>query len=547
MKMKGIDFCDTPELSATALSPRAPVVTGPGLCTVLAGTSADLDLRKVSDRVAEPCATRMGREAVYSLLAAPISDRARLGARQDSLAALASACRRRDVLQALAVMKACERDAFEPLYRQEDPDRDAALSMLYFTGPRFRGFNRNGTSEALALYNGYVRPLASLLQPAMYVIVPWVVLRLKYKVKMTLMAFVKMTFVVIMAVNKALPSWRRRAMTVLYAASTAHVAVSNINASATLRQVVRVAQTRGRAVSAWRAARATLESVPGVAAATVAFFGEVPAREVPAHRGAVGAYWTSLSDRDALAAEHRAGGVLDALMAVAAARRRLVMVAPRFMDESEDGPALVGLGAHHPLLRRTGPGQAFCVGPDKRVMVTGPNAAGKSTYMRNVMLVAIMAQTIGSVPCRECLIKPFGLFATAFRVSDATGGSSLFQAQLGRMTAIAMATEETPGLVAVDEPFGSTTVEEGKAAFRAAIGRVGGDSSVIWSTHNFKDLVDGAAPIRLDALVHRRGIKFPYRPRSGVSHQNIALLLICLNKAVDAHVRQTALQSLRCR
>ncbi len=102
----------------------------------------------------------------------------------------------------------------------------------------------------------------------------------------------------------------------------------------------------------------------------------------------------------------RAVAMLDVLAAFAHVAREFRCVRPEITDSS-----VIDLkGARHPVLERLSPGENFVpndiiLNDDKRVMIiTGPNMAGKSTLMRQVGLIAIMAQAGAFVPCDEAQI-----------------------------------------------------------------------------------------------------------------------------------------------
>ncbi|MEG1805944.1 MAG: DNA mismatch repair protein MutS, partial [Clostridia bacterium] len=65
------------------------------------------------------------------------------------------------------------------------------------------------------------------------------------------------------------------------------------------------------------------------------------------------------------------------------------------------------------------PNDTFINSTDSRTMIlTGPNMAGKSTYMRQVALIAIMAQMGSFVPCKSCVLPIFDQVFTRVGASD---------------------------------------------------------------------------------------------------------------------------------
>ena len=65
------------------------------------------------------------------------------------------------------------------------------------------------------------------------------------------------------------------------------------------------------------------------------------------------------------------------------------------------------------------------------LLITGPNMAGKSTYMRQLAIIAIMAQIGSFVPCKSCTIPIFDKIFTRIGASDdLVGGESTFMVEM---------------------------------------------------------------------------------------------------------------------
>ena len=68
----------------------------------------------------------------------------------------------------------------------------------------------------------------------------------------------------------------------------------------------------------------------------------------------------------------------------------------------------------------------------KNIMITGPNASGKSTFLKSVIECIIMAQTISLVPADKMEFTPFHYINTYLNIPDCQGKESLFQAEMNR-------------------------------------------------------------------------------------------------------------------
>lgn len=135
----------------------------------------------------------------------------------------------------------------------------------------------------------------------------------------------------------------------------------------------------------------------------------------------------------------RALGELDALASLAESARRHRYVRPE-VEESRD---IVIRQGRHPVVERSTAG-AF-VPNDTRLfadertlaLITGPNMAGKSTYMRQVALIVLMAQMGSYVPAQEARIGLVDKLFTRIGASDdVSAGLSTFMVEMTEMAEI---------------------------------------------------------------------------------------------------------------
>ncbi|HZG88566.1 DNA mismatch repair protein MutS [Paenibacillus sp.] len=105
----------------------------------------------------------------------------------------------------------------------------------------------------------------------------------------------------------------------------------------------------------------------------------------------------------------------------------------------------------------------------RALLITGPNMAGKSTYMRQVALISIMAQLGSFVPAKRARIPIVDrVFTRIGAADDLAGGQSTFMVEMQDIqTMIAKATERS--LVVIDELGRGTSTGEGMAIAQAVI------------------------------------------------------------------------------
>ena len=161
---------------------------------------------------------------------------------------------------------------------------------------------------------------------------------------------------------------------------------------------------------------------------------------------------------------------LDVLASLAELARSRNYVRPNVVDE----PVLEILEGRHPVLDITEPEGTFvpnsvCFGgksqlPDPEatfLLITGPNMAGKSTYIRQVALIALLGQIGSFVPARQATIGIADrIFARVGASDDLARGQSTFMVEMTE-TARILNTATERSLVILDEIGRGTSTYDG--------------------------------------------------------------------------------------
>ncbi len=161
----------------------------------------------------------------------------------------------------------------------------------------------------------------------------------------------------------------------------------------------------------------------------------------------------------------RAIGELDALLTFAHLAQSRGYVRP-VVDEST---ALVVRSGRHPVLDRL-MGEAFVpndteldVTEHRLLVLTGPNMAGKSTYMRQVGLLVVLAQAGSFVPARFLRLGAVDRLFTRMGFTDEIGrGKSSFMVEMSEVAEILRGADER-SLVLLDEVGRGTSTFDGLA------------------------------------------------------------------------------------
>lgn len=162
----------------------------------------------------------------------------------------------------------------------------------------------------------------------------------------------------------------------------------------------------------------------------------------------------------------------DALLSLAQVARENGYVKPRM---NETGLLRITEG-RHPIVERTVTDAPFVpndvnmdVDENRMLIITGPNMAGKSTYMRQVALIALMAHIGSFVPAREADISLCDRIFTRIGASDdLAGGQSTFMVEMSE-TASILRSATQKSLVILDEIGRGTSTFDGLAIAWAVV------------------------------------------------------------------------------
>ena len=164
--------------------------------------------------------------------------------------------------------------------------------------------------------------------------------------------------------------------------------------------------------------------------------------------------------------------VLDCLLSLAEAAAQYHYVRPTM---TEDHRIVIREG-RHPVVERLLAGEIFVPNDtllDSReceiMILTGPNMAGKSTYMRQVALLTLMAQAGSFIPAKEAEISPVDRIFTRVGASDDLAtGQSTFMLEMTEVSQI-LKNATSRSLVILDEIGRGTSTFDGMSIARAVV------------------------------------------------------------------------------
>ena len=160
-------------------------------------------------------------------------------------------------------------------------------------------------------------------------------------------------------------------------------------------------------------------------------------------------------------------------------------------------------------------------------VITGPNMGGKSTYMRQNALIALLAHTGSFVPASSATIGPIDrIFTRIGAADDLAGGRSTFMVEMTEMANI-LRNASPNSLVLVDEIGRGTSTYDGLSlAWACALDlarRLKAFS--LFATHYFEitelaEQLENVNNVHLDAVEHGQDIVFMYHVKDGPANQS---------------------------
>jgi len=184
--------------------------------------------------------------------------------------------------------------------------------------------------------------------------------------------------------------------------------------------------------------------------------------------------------------------------------------------------------------------------PTRRLLlVTGPNMGGKSTYMRQVALIVLLAHVGSFVPARAARIGPIDqIFTRIGAADDLAGGRSTFMVEMTESAAILHNASEK-SLVLMDEVGRGTSTFDGLAlAWAIANHLVQKNKSLsLFATHYFEMTrlaleYKEVANVHLDAVEHKDTVVFLHAVEEGPASRSYGLQVAGLAGVPRPVIRQ---------
>ncbi|MDX1901835.1 MAG: DNA mismatch repair protein MutS [Gammaproteobacteria bacterium] len=222
---------------------------------------------------------------------------------------------------------------------------------------------------------------------------------------------------------------------------------------------------------------------------------------------------------------------LDVLVNFAERADTLALSCPELVDD-------IGIeirGGRHPVVESVltkpfVPNDALLNAEQRMLMITGPNMGGKSTYMRQVALIVLLAHTGSFVPANSTRIGPIDrIFTRIGAADDLASGRSTFMVEMTETAAILHhATEKS--LVLMDEIGRGTSTFDGLSLAYATAHYLARDigALTLFATHYFElttldQEINTIKNIHFDASSQGDNIVFLHAVKEGPASQSYGI------------------------
>ncbi len=210
-------------------------------------------------------------------------------------------------------------------------------------------------------------------------------------------------------------------------------------------------------------------------------------------------------------------------------------------------------GGRHPVVEQASrkpfvPNDLHLDDSRRMLIITGPNMGGKSTYMRQTALIAILAHVGCFVPAKRAVLGPLDRIFTRIGASDdLAGGRSTFMLEMTE-TANILHNATDRSLVLMDEIGRGTSTFDGLSLAWACAAHIAVEIRcfTLFATHYFELTtlaaeVPGVVNVHVEAAEHGETLVFLHNVEEGPANRSYGLQVAALAgipKVVTARARR---------
>jgi len=449
-------------------------------------------------------------------------------------------------------MAECEPDMLW-LYQNQETEIVSLYDMVYFKFVLLK--NLNDRPECLTLYNLYkiiLSPIIGLLSPVVYLLIPYMIMRIKMKINIGFLSYIKMMIQTMLqgttggGIMSSKMSYISFAFSLLFYFQGLFnnvelaKAIHNISGYITnkMNNVIKFVTAAEKLFELTAAIDIDSFNIPVTYECTSEFteLSTTPFTSL-SHFG------THLHAFKFFDKEHykhllKKAYLLDAVVNISRIQTRHQFCFPEYVDEKK--PFLKLTDLWHPSL--TNPVKNN-VELDRSIIITGPNAGGKSTMIKGTLIALLFSQTLGIANTGTFKMTPLHHINSQMNIPDCKGKASLFEAEMYRSKHNIDVLKENKmndsfkSIIFMDEIFNSTNPVEGIAGAYAIAKNMSSypnNISVITTHYLYltklqKDFPERFKNLKMNVRNPTGDIVYPYKLTPGISRQFIAIEILKMN------------------
>jgi hypothetical protein len=443
-------------------------------------------------------------------------------------------------------LRSCE-DSLPWLFNKRDSeDIRAAYNLVYFNTVVTRPLNK--VPELLTSYNLYkiiASPIIGILSPIAYFLIPYIIIVFKFKLKMGFFTYVKSIVNAFLLQNNSM----HIVSVVLSALFYFQGVFNSVEISKATYSISKYIVNSMSRVSDFLITSKQLCDDLWTADMDVAFFNGKTSTSCDhdcrrfKQFSIISNFGEPLCDFKSFEPTEYIALIqcvykLDAIVSICKIKHALHLSYPIFLDSKK--PTLDIKGVFHPYLKSPVRNN-FQLEKTRGAIITGPNAGGKSTIIKSVLINILLSQTICIANSTSTQLTPFKYIASQINVPDRKGKQSLFEAEMFRAkyTLDKLDTIDGFSIIFMDEIFNSTNPVEGISGAYAIAKKMSSyaHNMMIFTTHYLyltklaNEFPERFTNMKMNVNMNSETgkITFPYRLRAGISRQWIALELLKQN------------------
>ena len=458
-----------------------------------------------------------------------------------------------EVTEQLQLLKKLENDVMW-VFAEKDETLQDLFDIIYFRWFFMKRLNNYPIALTTTIfYKIALSPLFGIMTPIIYFLIPFLIIRLKFKINISFVAYLKFSLNTLMSDGMMSMTgkgykWLNKLSMIMTLVFYFQGIFGSIDLAQTYYKISKhLTERMNKVIEFVAIGRQVLDSLwhenmsiffPAMIEKSGFSFDFTPKKySVFSHFGKQLFAFKTLKITE-LKSFVQQVYIVDAIHAVA----KYTTAHGSFSDftETNTSPSLTIEGMWHPCIdSKKAVKNNLMTDPEKRnVIITGPNAGGKSTFIKSLLINVVFSQTLGISVCSRLALTPFNNIRSQINIPDDKGHASLFEAEMYRCKHNLDLIKEHPDqrmLLVMDEIFNSTNPVEGISGAFAIAHRlaVHPNTLVFFTTHyTYLSKLEKQSffrNYRMNVIKNNDIIQYPYKLERGISKQYIALELLKLN------------------